>query len=245
MNVHGHYQGLLEKFTKCALESGFKVQAPRVRLKRVAPPDGQWNDLGLVDDGHISLKADVPSGTANRFVETLGVEDGHLEILIHPRERILNSAPWNIKRSQVEVVYLCHDRAKEVTDLLLALHFDFSVDEATSEPAEAHPLFHASLTHKPMELRSLLQQRNVVVDRMRGMPNLRLPTAHMTFPSVLTSVAADCFQPDQFAIFLRSVRDAGEYPTMQNDSFRQRMTAQQNRMRCCAWYANLAPALAW
>jgi hypothetical protein len=151
MDVHGYYQGLLDKFTRCGLESGFTIPSPILRLTPLNPPNAVWYVLDLVD-GHLSLKADISSGNSNGFAESLGIEYGELEILIYPREQIRISDPWNIKRSQVEVAYLCTDVNSDRTRLLLAFHYDFSVDDSTQEPAEKHPLFHATLTHNPIQL---------------------------------------------------------------------------------------------
>ena len=244
MDVHGYYQGLLDKFTKCGQDSGFTIPSPVLRLRALHPPDAEWYALDLVD-GHLSLKTDIAPGNPNGFAEALGIELGELEILIHPREQIRIDDPWNIKRSQVEVAYLYYDLTTDKTSLLLAVHFDFSVDEATQEPPKAHPLFHATLTHNPMQLKGLLQQRKVDVARMKGVPEVRLPTAHMTLPSVLMSVAADNFPSVQFDAFLRGVRENRLYPTMVNELFKKRMDRQKNRMRSCAWYADLPPLTAW
>jgi hypothetical protein len=244
MDVHGHYQGLLDKFTKCALESSFTIQAPVLRLTQLHPPHPKWYELALVG-GHLSLKTDIVPGNESGLAEALNIEYGELEILIYPLEQIRIDDPWNIKRSQVEVAYLYFDVNTDRTTLLLAFHFDFSVDEATQEPAAKHPLFHATLTHDLMQLGGLLQQRKVDTMRMQGMPEVRLPTAHMSLPSVLMSVAADHFSAAQFEIFLRSVREARPYPTMANDPFKKRMEKQKNRMRSCAWYADLPLVAAW
>lgn len=238
MDIHQHYQGLLDVFTKCAGDSGFKVGYPRVILKKLQPPDSKWFSMHL-QDGALSLKTDVGLGSANGFAESLGIESGELEILIHPREQIRIADPWDIKRSTVELAYIVYDLARDKHDLLLALHFDFGVSDA-GEPGEAHPIFHAQLTHRPMQLEGTLQARNVDVSRMKGVPEVRLPTAHMTLPSVLLSVAADHFRPTEFNKMLRWMRECGAYPHMRNDLFAARMTKEKSRMRACAWYANLA-----
>jgi hypothetical protein len=80
---------------------------------------------------------------------------------------------------------------------------------------------------------------------MKGVPEVRLRTAHMTLPSVLLSVAADNFASVQFDAFLRGVRETRLYPTMANELFKKSMDRRKNRMRSCAWYADLPPVAAW
>jgi hypothetical protein len=182
-------------------------------------------------------------GSPNGFAEKWGLRDGELEILIYPRERIRSDDPWNIRRSQIEIAYLYYNLDDDKTVLLLSMHFDHSVKKSVDEPEEAHPLFHVSLTDSPMKLEETLQKKNVHRERMQGMPIVRVPTAHMTLPSVLLGVAADHFQSAQFTKFLRYMRAETSYPTMANDFFKARMEKEKNRMRSCAWYADL-PSLA-
>jgi len=242
MNVFTHYQGLLDVFTKCGKDSGFQIPSPVLSLKKLNPPDAIWSELGIVG-GMLSLKTDIADGSPNGFAEDWGLPLGELEILISPLEQIRIDDPWNIKRSQIEIAYLFFNLDTGKTELLLALHFDFGVKKDIDEPHDAHPLFHVSLTHKLFQLGAALQQRNVEVKRMEGVPGVRLPTAHMTLPSVLLNVAADHFQPQEFTKFLRHMRAAGEYPTMVNSFFKKRMEKHKTRMRSCAWYADL-PAVA-
>ncbi len=237
MDIHQHYQGLLDVFTKCAGDSGFKAGSPFVMLKKLAPPDSKWLSMYL-KEGTLSLKTDVGMGTASGYAESLGIEAGELEILVHPREQIRATSPWDIKRSTVELAYVVYDMATDKSDLLLALHFDYGVGD-TGEPEEKHPIFHAQLTHKPVRLEGILQAKNVNVSRMKGVPDVRLPTAHMTLPSVLLSVAADQFRPEDFNKLLSWMRSYGAYPHMVNELFDARMAKEKNRMRACAWYANL------
>jgi hypothetical protein len=61
----------------------------------------------------------------------------------------------------VELAYIGYDQETDRTTLLLALHFDFSVNEESNEPAAAHPLFHASLTHKLFGLGGELEKRKL------------------------------------------------------------------------------------
>ena len=189
------------------------------------------------------MKADIEEGSINGFAETLDMKLGELEILIYPREQIRINDPWNIKRSQVELAYIAHDMETNVSSLLLALHYDFSVQDKTGDPDEVHPIFHAQLTHSPIQLDPTLKAKNVDVSRMKGIPAVRLPTAHMSLPSVLLGVAADRFRPEEFKKLLHWMRGCGAYPAMVNPLFESRMTSQRNRMRSCAWYADL-PALA-
>jgi hypothetical protein len=234
MDIHQHYQGLLEVFVKCAGEAGFKTGSPFVMLKRL---DSKWQSMFL-KEGALSMKTDVAMGTANGYGESLGIEVGELEILIHPREQIRFSSPWDIKRSTIELAYVVYDLNANKSDLLLAMHFDYGVSDS-GEPDEKHPIFHAQFTHKPIQLEGLLLSKNVDVSRMKGVPEVRLPTAHMTLPSVLLSVAADQFPPASFNKLLRWMREYGPYPHMVNDPFEVRMAKEKNRMRACAWYATL------
>jgi hypothetical protein len=238
MDIHQHYQGLLEMFTKCGKASKFRVGNSRVVLKALKPPDAIWYEMYL-REGALKLTADIGLGSTNEFAETLGIENGELDILIFPREIIRIDDPWNIRQSTIELAYVAYDMDSEKLDLRLALHFDFKVKES-GEPDEKHPIFHAQLTHKPMGLAGTLQARNVNSSRMKGLPIVRLPTAHMTLPSVLLGVAADHFLPVEFSNLLGWMRDDGAYPHMINERFGGRMTKQQFRMRSCAWYADLA-----
>jgi len=240
MDVYNHYQGLLEVFTKCANESSFGIPDSRVKLTKLHPPAATWYQLEL-QAGYLSLKTDISDGHINGIAEAWGLPSGELEILIYPREQIRIDDPWNIKRSQVEIAYLFYNIELDKTALLLGLHFDFGVKNDIDEPEVAHPLFHVTLTPSPMNLKGILHHRKVDTTRMEGIPSVRLPTAHMTLPSVLLSVAADHFQPAAFNKFLRYMRGEGNYPTMTNNLFEQRMKKQKNRMRSCAWYADLPP----
>lgn len=231
MDVQSYFQNLVDAFVACAVKSGFKATTDRVVLEPTEH-DGEacWK-LSLKNTALI-LTSDV-AGSWNKLTKKLGFEKGHLKILISPRETIKKGEPWNIKESAIELAYVARDLSKAESDLLLGVHCDFSVT-ASGEPRPAHPLFHAQLTSRLVKLNDLLG--GAKADRMKCLPQFRLPTAHMSLPSVLLLVAADQFKEPQYLHFLQELRKAASFPSMSNTRFSARLDG--SRMRSCAWYPN-------
>ena len=235
MDVQPYYQCLVDAFAKCGSRSGFKVVAERIVLNPMQSAGEDCWELSF-KNGTLVLKGDVSSGGINGLARMLGFATGEFKIFIHPREVIKQGEPWNIKASVVELAYVAQDSSKSKSDLLLGMHYDFSARES-GDPEFAHPLFHAQFTSKLYRLQGALGA-SIGLDRMKNLPSVRLPTAHMSLPSVLLLVAADNFTPSQFTAFLREVRKSPVYPCARNQLFATRMTQHNVGMRSCAWYGN-------
>ena len=230
MSVHSYFQNLVAAFVGCAGKSGFKTTLDWIVLQPTKHEgEACWN-LSLKNTALV-LTSDVTPG--GKLSKRLGFDKGQLKILISPRETIKKDQPWNIKESTIELAYVAHDLTKGETDLLLGLHCDFSAT-SSGDPHSAHPLFHAQLTSRFVKLNDLLGGANK--NRMKCLPQFRLPTAHMSLPSVLLLVAADQFTEPQYLAFLRELRKTTSFPSMNNTNFSTRL--EGSRMRSCAWYPN-------
>lgn len=230
MDVQGYFQNLVDAFVTGATKSGFKAVTDRVVLNPVEK-DGEPCWELLLKNTALKLTTDVAPGGGNNLSKKLGFDKGEFKILISPRETIKKGEPWNIKESAVELAYIARDLSKTAPDLLLGVHCDFSVVQ-TGDPRPAHPLFHAQLTSRLVKLNDLIDGTNL--ERMKSLPQFRLPTAHMSLPSVLLLVAADHFRQQQYLDFLKELRKTMPFPCMSNARFTTR--ADGRGMRSCAWY---------
>jgi hypothetical protein len=233
VTIRAYHQRILEVFVLCAKNSLFDVTEPIVRIDK---------GLGQICKFYLSeplkLRCDIQRG--NDLANGLAIEEGEIEILISPEETIAVTHSWTTIKSTVEVAYVLNTYTAAPSELLIGVHYDFEND-AMGEPKPGHPLFHASLTTKLFNLSPLLGAANVSDKRMRGMPSMRLPTAHMSFVSVLLNTAADRFTPENFDTFLGEVRGKTPFPFMANTNFQARLVQNQSGMRSCVWYPNLLP----
>lgn len=232
MKVQPYYQQLLDAFVVCGNRSGFKAKPDRVVLNpENIQGESYWN-LSLKNKALV-LTTDVAPGGSKKLSKKLGFAKGEFKILINPREVIKKDEPWNIRESAIGLAYVARNLAKAGSDLLLGVHYDFSAP-ADGEPHPAHPLFHAQLASRFPAMGDMLDGINA--DRMKDLPEFRLPTAHMSLPSVLLLVAADNFEEEHFKEFLGELRRTSPFPIMNNSKFTARLG--QCGMRSCAWYSN-------
>lgn len=231
MTVRSYYTGVLAKFTECARNSSINVNGAGSSFEAVS---ANGKKVGSRFELHepLSLKVDLPAGSSR--AKDLGTASGQLELLVLPREHYIAAHNFEMVKSVVEVAYVLN-KDGEPSRLLLGCHFDFQC-EASGNPKTCHPLFHAEVTSKLIELREHLEKKGIAAAQRPKFPPMRLPTAHLSFAGTLVTLAADNFIPDQFKAFLDDVRGRTPFPCMVNAKFKSRMDADSWKMRSCVWY---------
>lgn len=168
-----------------------------------------------------------------------------INVLMRVRECIASEeSQWILKKSSVEVSYF---KAKKPARFMHGMHFDYSYDYASVASQFAHPVFHAQLTDKPLEVPAELNADLEFnsIDTSGAMPQpfcyARIPTSDMTMCSALLSIAADHIHTEFFCQFLEKViRYQSRLPKPTFWKTRESITISPEHFRSCHWYAHMA-----
>jgi len=167
-----------------------------------------------------------------------GVSPKRIHILLHAQEQIRRSDRILLS-STVQVSYFTVENTNAT--LLQSIHFDYGPNQ------DAHPLFHAQVTNKPISLPanetdSLEFDFQVVLPAHSWFRDARIPTSDMTFPSVLLCLAADHLGPSFFNAFLKKVRDLQKkMPCSSFEDLKASLAAEPNHFRSSHWFAHCSP----
>lgn len=133
------------------------------------------------------------------------VRNGAVSIVVRARENISRASPHTLYNSNVHLDY--YDASGPGLRHLHSIHFDFTGEEPQ------HPLFHAQLCPETAEVSPEMREAlelplEPVLQRSTCFREARIPTADMTFASVLLCLAADHLQdkPEIFTEFRRNVQ---------------------------------------
>lgn len=158
-----------------------------------------------------------------------------LSILLHVRETIMRDGGALLK-SNVHLDYFAIDGTDAVHQH--SVHFDFGGAEPN------HPTFHGQICPDIFAVpRAVLDQLdfkyNVAPSHARCFRESRFPTADMTLPSVLLSIAADHIHGQFFMDFLNYMREhQNGFPLPACVDTRNGIQNSAN-MRSCHWFAHM------
>jgi len=163
-----------------------------------------------------------------------------VNILIHIQELIRRSDRV-LLRSTVRVCYFNIEQT--TATLLLSVHFDYGPEQ------DAHPVFHAQVSNQPIELpakdaEGLEFQFAPAPSDPVCFNNARIPTADMTFPSVLLCLAADHLGQPFFSEFMEQIRDLqGKMPLAGFEKLKGSIASEPNHLRSSHWFAHMLKPL--
>lgn len=228
------YNGLIDAFMESAGNAGVYTNNTRVHFARVpcraCPPGSKAIEL----TEPLRIKSDIKKN--NPFTPNSKSAKGSIVAYVHLSEMVKETNQFLIEKSTIEVAYT-HDKLSEI-DFILGMHYDYEFDSKTSEPLPRHPLFHAQVTNELRALGPYLKDDiAATISREIYFPATRIPTAHLSFTSVLINLAADIFTEVEFNKFIAFVRGKTEFPKMENQPFSRRVEKNMANMRACAWYA--------
>lgn len=203
------YEGLVSSLQNAGENSGCgSVRCPR-------PPKGAFRPSNK--KGHAIFDCTVflrqwKWRASSRSTDTI-------DIWLHSQEVIQLKPDLILVKSTVRVSY--YEVAGQTAKLTACVHYDHS-----SPPQDdQHPFFHAQMApdsgEADDELKNFFDYGTIQRDSFRPFKFLRIPTADMTFGSVLLCLAADHLQPlffKQFREKFCSLQDRLPHPSI--DDFR-------------------------
>lgn len=157
-----------------------------------------------------------------------------LHILIDGKETI-NSKTLRVSRSWIKVNYF--GNAGKKIKPLESIHYDY-------QPARAgHPLFHAQVCGDLIEptvrdesdtFRKLAFEADRIHDRLG---TIRIPSAHVSFASVLSGLVADHGDPATLPGLIAQIQDDDALPKACEEKLHERIGTDGHAFRGFAWYA--------
>ncbi|MGC4014453.1 MAG: hypothetical protein QM755_08070 [Luteolibacter sp.] len=220
MKARSFYNSLLSEFNRRGRNSKFKVTVSPIRTSD--------NEVWLEEGLKLAATASSCRGlgkAANSFV-----------IYVMPRERFSDPKGYHIESSTVEVAYVKLDSGSRKGKLVMGFHYDFDTDTASGDPKALHPICHAQISRKLMQLKGIMAKEYDIDAQGDELPDVRVPTAHISLTSCLLGISADHFTSTEHAGFLNWLRLQSEFPRMENANFVTRLEKCQLALRSCAWY---------
>lgn len=165
-----------------------------------------------------------------------------LDILIRANESYDTSL--RINRSVIHVIYL--ELEGEDYRVVQNVHYDFE-----ELPDPGHPIFHAQFGNKLIddlekfsELSLPDAMLKIAASDEKAYKNLRVPTPHMNFASVLFGLAADHLEHSEFSIFCKACENLLDcIPDAVCDALRKNSREDSYSFKSVHWYHPTKPLL--
>jgi hypothetical protein len=161
-----------------------------------------------------------------------------LDVVIKARETLAKPA-WTLTKSTVYLNYFVISDA--TVKLVQAMHYDFEHGGQAD-----HPYFHLQLDNKMIPVDDLRNagfnpdETNLLQDLDECWVTTRIPTADMTLPSVLYSLAADHLGTGIFADFERKTRSIHDrLPVLDFDLLKKSLGSSSAHFKSSHWFAHM------
>ena len=155
-----------------------------------------------------------------------GSSNDAVDILVSATERI-NINSMQVVFSNVVVSYYKLEKAQ--CTLLESFHYDFDVQQPR------HPTFHVQSCDGGISNQDFQRRRGTVNCRIVRHENLRIPTAHMSFISVLVCIVADHLNSSQLGDLIKEIKNNADLPRV--DSKRIPGIVSSGDFCSYLWYA--------
>ena len=227
------YEDFREAFRSAAEDANREVQFSSVPIKDC------FTDSGDAASAEFTYFVYLKNWPCRRLTRTK-----QLDVVVKVRERFRRGGQWQLTKSTVYVNYFVVTDGRRV--LAQALHYDF--DEA-GQPA--HPFFHLQLMDDPIPQNELANTGINVEFEVREPAGecfvaTRIPTADMTFASVLYCLMADHMGagtgsgPAIFTAFAKNVKTIqGRLPPLSFDALRNSFQASFRNFKSPHWFAHM------
>lgn len=157
-----------------------------------------------------------------------------IHILVHGKETV-DSKTLRVTHSWIKVNYF--EPVGKTLKPLESIHYDYKPPEA------GHPLFHAQICGDLIDpgvrdasdtFKKLAFQADRIQNRLG---TIKIPTAHISFASVLIGLVADHGSPATFAELVALIKNDGALPKACEKGLHDRIKDDGNAFRSFAWYS--------
>jgi hypothetical protein len=233
-DLRSAYEDFLEAFRSAAEDANKEVQFSNVPLPSCFTAPG---DNAIAEFTTFVYLKDWPCKRLQG--------SKRLDVVIKARERFRRGSEWQLTKSTVYLNYLVDSGSG--CQLVQSLHYDF---EEPGQPG--HPFFHVHLNVEPIP-RDELVSKGINLDFDVPHPErecfvtTRIPTADMTFASVLYCLMADHLGSDTtgsgagiFAGFAKEVQKIeNRLPSLSFDALRDSLQRSFGNFKSPHWFAHM------